>query len=228
MQRRRLRTAVPRCDADQDVFERRLPAFDEDVGVTVVLEYTRVEKLELRLGAPAAAALRQERGIRIRRLRILVEKLHVRVSRRGIEVEVVLLHVLAMVSLGPGEPEQSLLEDRVTAVPERDGEAQPLVVVADPPEAVLTPSIRARPRVIVRQVVPGRPVATVVFAHGSPLALAEIRPPASPVHGAPRRLVDANLFSEWLCHGVSGRAPPPRARRRAARSWGSSARRPAP
>src|SRR3989442_936965 len=81
---------------------------------------------------------------------------------------------VAVVSLGPGEPEQALFEDGMRAVPEGDREGQRVVVVADPAEAVLAPSIGARPRVIGRRVFPSRSVAAVVLAHGSPLALAEV------------------------------------------------------
>ena len=57
----------------------------------------------------------------IGRLRILVEILHVGMRRRAVEVEVVFLHVLAVVALAVGQPEQALLEDRVVAVPQREG-----------------------------------------------------------------------------------------------------------
>jgi Ribonuclease G/E len=84
MERRRLRTAVDRRDADQHVLVRRLGVFDEDVEISVAVEYAGVEELELRLGSPASAALVEEQSVRIRRLRILVEKLHVGVSGCGV------------------------------------------------------------------------------------------------------------------------------------------------
>ena len=68
--------------------------------------------------------------IGIGRLRVLVQILHVRVRRRAVEVEVVLLDVLAVVALAVGQPEQPLLEDRVAAVPQRQREAELLLVVA--------------------------------------------------------------------------------------------------
>ena len=89
-------------------------------------------------------------------LRILVEALHVRVARDVVEVEVVLLHVLAVIALVAGEAEQPLLEDRVRAVPQREREAQPLPVVADAGDAVLAPAVGARSRVVVREVFPRR------------------------------------------------------------------------
>ena len=98
--------------------------------------------------APAAAGL-DEVGVGERRLRILVEVLHVRVGRRAVEVEVVLLDVLAVIALAVGQAEQPLLEDRVLAVPQGQREAEPLLVVGDAGQAVLAPAIGARAGLVV-------------------------------------------------------------------------------
>ena len=55
------------------------------------------------------------------------------------------------------------------------------MAIADAGEAVFVPAVGARPRVVVREVVPGRAVRAVVLAHRAPGALAQIRPPALPV-----------------------------------------------
>src|SRR2546430_14179411 len=70
-------------------------------------------------------------------LRIEVAPAHPRVRGRGVEVEPVLLGVLAVVALGPGQAEDAFLEDRVAAVPEREGETERLAIVAYAGEAVL-------------------------------------------------------------------------------------------
>jgi hypothetical protein len=101
-------------------------------------------------------------------------------SRRAVEVEVVLLDVLAVVALAVGEPEQPLLEDRVAPVPEREREAQALLVVADATESVFAPAVGAGSRLFVREVVPGVAVLAVVLADRAPLALAEIGAPFLP------------------------------------------------
>jgi len=49
----------------------------------------------------------------------------------------ILLYVLAVIALAVGQAEQALLEDRVLAVPQGKGKAEPLVVVAEPGEAIL-------------------------------------------------------------------------------------------
>ena len=76
--------------------------------------------------------------------------------RRAVEVEVVLLDVLAVIAFVAGEAEEALLEDRVAAVPEREGEADVLVAVADAGDAVLVPAVGARAGVVVRADTPRR------------------------------------------------------------------------
>ena len=134
----------------EDVLGRGLGVLDEDVEVAVLVEDAGVEQLVLELAARAAGGWSSTRSsYGIRRLRVLVEILHVRVRRRAVEVEVVLLDVLAVVALAVGQAEQPLLEDRVLAVPEREREAEPLLVVGDAGEAVLAPAIGARARLVV-------------------------------------------------------------------------------
>ena len=204
--RRRLRAPVVDGHADQDVVRARLRVLHQHVEVAIVVEDAGVEELELGLLAPAPRVLLDEACVRVLVLRVLVERPHVGVSRRGVEVEVVLLDVLAVVALGPGEAEEPLLQDGVSPVPEREGEAHTLVIVGDPEKAVLAPAVRARAGVVVREVVPHRPVRRVVLAHGAPLALGQIRAPALPV-GRPRlRLAEAQrLGGQRLAASRHGR-----------------------
>ena len=112
-----------------------------------------------------------------------------------IEVEVVFLDVFAVIALAVGQAEQPLLEDRVLAVPQREGKAQALLVVGDAGEAVLAPAIGARARLVVGEVVPGVAVVAVVLAHGSPLALAQIRSPFFPRRLPLAVLLESDMFS---------------------------------
>lgn len=65
-----------------------------------------------------------------------------------------------------GDAEQALLEERVLAVPERERKVDAAVVVRDAADAVLAPAVRARARVLVREVRPGVAVGRVVLADG--------------------------------------------------------------
>ena len=98
------------------VLLRSLGELQQHVEAAVFVEGARIQYLygsvRLRFGVSRGSASRTDM-----RLRILVEVPHLGVGRRGVEVEVVLLHVLAVIALGVREPEGPLLEDRIRAVP---------------------------------------------------------------------------------------------------------------
>ncbi len=183
-------------DPDQDVVGRRLRVFDEDVEVAVIVEDAGVEQLVLGVRARAPLVLGHEIRVRKRPLRILVQVFHVRVAGKVVEVEVVFLDVLAVIALVAGQPEHPLLEERIGAVPQREREAQVLRVVGNAGNAVLAPAVRARSRVLVRKIFPGRSIGAVVLAHGAPLALADVRS-----ESAPRRLAGARGLEPLLLVG---------------------------
>ena len=85
-----------------------------------------------------------------------------------------------MVALAVCEAEQSLFENRILPIPDRKCQADALVLIAETKKTVLAPAIGATASMIVCEIIPGRSIWTVIFAHGSPLALAEIRAPAPP------------------------------------------------
>ena len=167
-------------DADEHVLRTLLGVLDEHVEVPVLVEHAGVEELVLELLARSSAVGLDQVPVRKLALRVLVQVLHVRVRRRAVEVEVVLLHVLAVVALAVGESVEALLQDRVALVPQRQREAQPLLVVADSAETVLAPLVGARARLVMREVVPGVAVFAVVLADRAPLPLAEVGSPFLP------------------------------------------------
>jgi hypothetical protein len=205
-------------DERDQVLGGLLRVLDEDVEVALVVEDAGVEELVLELVARAVRV--NERVVGVGGLRVLVEPLEVGVARRRVEVEVVLLHVLAVVPLGVGEAEQPLLEDGVLPVPEGEGEAEALLVVRDPGEAVLAPPVGARARLVVRDVSPGVAGVAVVLAHRAPLALGQVRPPATPRDSALARLRQARLLRRQPSLGWHG--PPHRVPSRTHRSQSES------
>ena len=137
----RFRPAIVHGDPDEHVFRAFLGVFHEHVEIAVVVKHARIEQLVLEL-LPRPSPVRLDQvAVGKLPLRILVQILHVRVRGRAVEVEVVLLHVLPMVRLAVGEPVQPLLQDGVALVPQRQGEAELLLVIADPPHPVLTPAV---------------------------------------------------------------------------------------
>jgi hypothetical protein len=52
-------------------------------------------------------------------------------------------YVLPVIAFAVGQAEQTLLEDRVLAVPERQGKAELLLIVGDAGQAILAPAVGA-------------------------------------------------------------------------------------
>lgn len=171
---------VVRGDLDQHVLGAVFGVFDEDVEVAVLVEDAGVEQLVLEFAAAAGPVGVDEVGVGELALRVLVQVLHVRVGGCAVEVEVVLLDVLAVVALGVGQAEHPFLEDGVPAVPQGEREAQPLLVVAYAGDAVLAPPIGAGAGLVMGEVRPGVTVGAVVLPDGPPLAFAEVGAPPAP------------------------------------------------
>ena len=201
VQGRGLGTAVVGCDQQQDVVRRGLGVLDHHVEVAVLVEDAGVEQLVLEVLLAARPVGREEIVVRERPLRILVLALHVGVRGRGVQVEPVLLRVLAVVALAVGQAEHPLLEDRVGAVPQPERQAQALALVADAGDPVLAPAVRARARLVVREVVPRVAAGAVVLTDGAPLTLGQVRPPR-----LPRPRTGPCLLQPGVLDGLSLRA----------------------
>lgn len=148
--------------------------------------------------AVAPAVRLHQVGVRKGRLRILVEILHVRVGRRAVEVEVVLLNILAMIALAVGQSEEPLLENCILAVPQGQREAEVLPVVGDAPQTVLAPAVGARAGMIVGEEISGVAIFAVVLAHSAPLSFAQVGPPFFPRNALFLRCLQPRLFlAHW-------------------------------
>src|SRR5262249_48178435 len=115
--------------------------------------------------------------------------------RRGVEVEVVFLYVLAVVRLTVRQPEQPLLQNWVFAVPQGERETQQLPIVRDPRQPVLAPSVGPRAGLLMTEVVPRVAGLAVVLSHRSPLPLAQVGPPLLPRCRAGSSLLQSLLLS---------------------------------
>jgi hypothetical protein len=127
------------------------------------------------------------------------------VRGRRVEVEVVLLHVLAVVALAVGEPEEALFEDGILPVPQGQREAQALFVIGKAGDAVLAPAVGARAGLIVGEEIPRVSPFAVVLADRAPLPLAEVGPLFLPRDARLARLVQPLLLGDIHNHRVHGR-----------------------
>ena len=120
-----------------------LGIFHRHIEVAVVSEHAGVHQLEFRAVLVAPAVLFHQLRVGKCGLRVLVQVLHVGVRGRAVQVVVALLDVLAMIALVAGQAEEAFFQDRIAAVPQRDGEADVLVAVADARDAIFIPAIGA-------------------------------------------------------------------------------------
>ena len=192
MQLRRVRPAIRDRDADENIVRRTLRVLDAHIEVAALREHARVHQLELRLLPRPPPILLDQLRVRKLALRILVERLQVGMRRRGIQKEIILLHILAVIPLVRRETEQALLQNRIAPIPQRQSETQPALAIRDPEQPILAPAIRPTARVIVREIIPARSVSGIILAHRRPLPLREIRPPAFPILRA-RRILGQSL-----------------------------------
>src|SRR6266705_7108228 len=79
-------------------------------------------------------------------------------------------------------------------IPEREGETESLLEVGNSTDAILAPAISARPRVVMREIIPRIAVRAVIFADCSPCALAQIRSPKIPALSGTIILRDPTLL----------------------------------
>ena len=185
-------------ELDHEILRRLLCVVAGDVPETGV-EHAGVGKLVLGLELAAALVLGEEIVVGKSQLGIQIAPAHPRVRRCRIDVPPVFLGVLAVVSLRTGQSEDPLLEDGIDAVPERECEAEQLVLVTDRAEPLLAPAERARPRLVVRDIVPRVTVGAVVLAHGPPGTLADVRTPAPPAG----RIITESRALGVVAHGWS-------------------------
>jgi hypothetical protein len=168
-------------DSNEDILEVALRVLYENIEVAAVIEDTCVVQVVFPVKTATLPVLFDKLSVRKLRLRILVEPLQVRSGWSGVEIVVNLFDVLSVIALFTRQAEESLFENRVFAIPQGDGEAEKLVVVADAKNAIFGPPVRTRPRVLVREVVPSITVRAVILPNGAPGALSQIRTEAAPV-----------------------------------------------
>src|SRR5262249_27061477 len=154
-------------------------------------EDSAIGQLEFAFDLGAASVLFDEPPVWKLGLRIFVERFHVRMGGGRIQIEVILLDVFAVIALRSRHAEETLLDDRVAPVPERDGETKAPLPIGKTEKPVFSPSVGSASRVVVRKVVPRRSVGGVILPNCSPLPLREVRTPPLPVSLAASVLLES-------------------------------------
>ena len=187
-QRSRIRAAIRNSDANQNVVFTGLGVLRGDIEITPILKRVGIGNFKLAVQPATLARFLQQLLIRKRSLRILIQRLHIGMCGRGIQVVIQLFYIFPMVPFRPGQPEEPLLQNRVLPIPKRQRKAQPPFAIADTEQAIFAPAIRPAARMIVRQIAPALAGGGVIFPHRAPLTLRQIRPPPFPI-GLARRVV---------------------------------------
>ena len=183
-------------NADGDVLRCQFGVLHRHIEIAILGEDPSVQQFEFRLVAAPATVFCHKPFVGIGGLGVLVEGFEIGVGGSAVEIEIVFLHVLAMIALIAGEAEQTLLEDRIVSIPQRQRETEQLLIVTEAQQPVLAPAVGPRARLIMGEVVPGGAIGAVVLPHRSPLALGQIGPPLFPP-GVPQSLLLG-------VHGVHG------------------------
>jgi hypothetical protein len=180
MNRGRLRTTIAHFDAYADVFRARLGILNKDVKIALGIEDARVEQFILHLLIPQLPTLLNELLIGIGLVGIFIQILHVGMRWRRVEVEIIFLHIFAVIGLRWDQAKQPLFQNRIFAVPQRQGKRQDLVAVTDTGKPILTPTVRFRTGEIMRKIIPGVPIGTIILSHRPPRALGDVGAPVVP------------------------------------------------
>ena len=179
--RGRIRTPIDYRDPAENVVRVCFGILDLHVKIAVVSEHPGIQQFILEIVMAAFAVLGHQLGIGERRLGILVKHFHEAVGRSAVQIEIIFFDILAVISLGAGQPEHAFLEDRIASVPQRQGKTDILVAIADPGDTVFAPAEGPAAGVVVGKLIPGIAIGAVIFTHGSPGAFAEAGPPFFPI-----------------------------------------------
>src|SRR4051812_34520167 len=142
--------SIDHFHTDQHIVGSGFGILNNHIEITIVIENASVDELELQCIFSPLTVFCHELVVGKLGLGILVQKLHVRMARRRIEIEIILLDVLAVIPFVSRQSEETLLENGVFAVPEGKRKTYVLMSVGNPAEPVFSPAIRTAPCLIVR------------------------------------------------------------------------------
>src|SRR5437868_2534646 len=126
-----LRPAVANFYSDADVFRVGFCVFDKYVEITIFIKDSGIQQFILWASAATIPVLFDQLCIWKSGLRIFVEILHVGMRRSRIEIEVILLHVLAVICFARDKTIQTFLQYRIVTIPKCQCKNQNLVAIAD-------------------------------------------------------------------------------------------------
>src|SRR5262249_31100286 len=105
------RSPVVDRDADQNIFRSSFGILDKNIEVAIVIEDASVDQFVFMIFSSPFFVCGDDVIVGISRMWILVEVLHVGVSRRAVQIEVIFLHILPVVAFAIREAEEALFQN---------------------------------------------------------------------------------------------------------------------
>src|SRR2546429_6414850 len=99
MQLRVFRTAIESFYTNADIVGASLRVLNKDVEIFIVIKDAGIKQLIFHSAAAASTVFLNKLGIRKLLLRVLVQHLHVAVSRSVVEVKVIFLYIFTVIAL---------------------------------------------------------------------------------------------------------------------------------
>lgn len=101
-----------------------LRGLDDDINIAVFREHPGVDDFVVIVQLSAAAIVLDQLRVREWPLGIFVERFHIGMAWCVVEEEVRVLHILPVIAFISSQSKQTLLEDRVHAIPQRQSKVQ--------------------------------------------------------------------------------------------------------
>src|SRR6266566_3220174 len=171
--------------------------FKSNVEVAAFREDARVDQFIFRFLTTAIVIRFDKIFIGKGVLRVFVQSLHIRMSWGIVEKEIIFFDILPMVAFRIRQAEEPFLQNWIGLVPQGKSKTHESLIVTNTQQAILAPTIGARTRVIMWEVIPCITIDGIILTYSTPLAFTKIRSPAIPRLTILMRFLKSALFCVW-------------------------------
>src|SRR5215469_5519514 len=138
-----LRSAIKNRNSNQYVFRTFLGVFHKHVEIAIIFKDTSVHQFILKLVSHFLPVGSYQVVVWKCSLRVFVQILHVRVGWCAVQIEVVFLHIFAVITFTIRQAKEALFEDWILAIPQRQSKAEILLVIGNSRKPVFAPAVGA-------------------------------------------------------------------------------------
>src|SRR5690606_135226 len=189
-----LLTSVFDRDFDTNIPYIFLGVFDIYIKVVVIVKPSRIQNFVFVFFYGSLPVNFEQIVVRIWSMSVLIQVLHIRMSRSIIEVVIQLFNILPMVSLGSRQSKQPFLENGIIPIPHSECKAYSTFFIRYSGNPVFSPSVNSTSGVIMRKIIPRTTVRAIIFPNRTPLSLTEIGTPFQPVFPSTIMFLQSFLF----------------------------------